>query len=165
MGETLKLTPHETLTIVRSEPEVLEVEAVWGPSGRPPPAHLHPEQDEHFRVLDGELTARVGDEERTLSAGDTLTVPRGTKHQMWNASAGEARARWETRPAGRTEEWFRAVDRAIADAGGKSPGPLAMGPLIDEYDDVFRLAVGPPVVTGPAVKALGALGRLRSRRG
>jgi mannose-6-phosphate isomerase-like protein (cupin superfamily) len=163
-GDTLKLTAHETLTIVRSDPEVLEVEAVWGPSGSAPPPHLHPEQDEHFRVLDGELTAKVDGEERTLRAGDTLDVPRGTKHQMWNASAAETRARWETRPAGRTEQWFRAVDRAIEEAGGKSPGALTMLTLIDEYDDTIRLAVGPEKLTRQVTGAIGAIGRKRAKR-
>ena len=161
MGDTLKLTPHETLTIVRSEPAVLEVEAEWGPKGRPPPPHYHPQQDEHFEVLAGELRAKLDGEETTLRAGDTLHVPRGTKHQMWNASAAEARARWETRPAGRTEQWFRAVDRAIAEASGKMPGAVTMLTLIDEYDDTIRLAMGPEKLTRQVTGAIGAIGRKR----
>ncbi|HEX8075689.1 MAG TPA: cupin domain-containing protein [Thermoleophilaceae bacterium] len=164
MTDTLKLTPSESLTIRQSTPEVLEVEATYGPGGRPPPKHLHPAQDEHFEVLAGTLTARVGDqEEQTLMAGDTLEIPRGTPHQMWNAANAEARVRWETRPAGRTEEWFRAVD-AIQPEGGGNPSPLAFAPLLEEFADTFRLALGPEWLTGPAVKALGAVGRLRDRR-
>jgi quercetin dioxygenase-like cupin family protein len=162
---TYKLTPHETVTVVESSPEVLEVEATYGASGKPPPPHLHPAQEEHFEVLAGELTARVdGGPERKLHAGETLDIPRGTKHQMWNAAAAEARVRWKTTPAGRTEDWFRSVDRLVRDAGGKQPGPLAFAPLLEEYGDVFRLAVGPDAVVRPALRALGALGRLRSRR-
>jgi cupin domain len=163
--DTLHLTPHETITIVRSDPDVLEVEATWGPGdGSPPPPHLHPAQDEHFEVLAGQLTARLEGEERKLLAGDTLVVPRGTKHQMWNATAAEARARWETRPAGRTEEWFRTIDRLIRENEGRMPGPLAFGELLNEYDDVFQLAVGPQWAVKPAVSALGAAARLRGRR-
>jgi quercetin dioxygenase-like cupin family protein len=164
VSDTLKLTPSESITIRRSEPDVLEVEAVYGPAGKPPPAHLHPEQDEHFQVLDGALTARVAGEERTLGPGETIDIPRGTPHQMWNASSAETRVRWETRPAGRTEQWFRAIDGAIREAGGKMPGPLHFAPLLEEYRDTFRLAVGPEWVTGPAVKALGAVARLRGKR-
>ena len=46
VGDTLKLTPHETLTIKRVESGLLEVEAEYGASDKPPPAHLHPQQDE-----------------------------------------------------------------------------------------------------------------------
>jgi quercetin dioxygenase-like cupin family protein len=164
MAATYKLTPHETVTVVRSDPDALEVEAEYGPSGKPPPPHLHPAQDEHFEVLAGELTARLdGGPERKLHAGEAIDIPRGTKHQMWNAAAAEARVRWETKPGGRTEEWFRSVDRLVREAGGGMPGPLAFGPLIDEYRDTFRLAVGPDWAVGPAMKALGAVGRLRGR--
>ena len=162
---TYTLTPHETVTVKRSEPEVLEVEAEYGPSGKPPPPHLHPAQDEHFEVLAGELTARLdGGPERKLHAGETIDIPRGTKHQMWNSAAAEARVRWETKPAGRTEEWFRSVDGLVREAGGKQPSPLAFAPLIDEYRDVFRLATPlPDAVVAPAMKVLGAVGRLRRR--
>jgi hypothetical protein len=50
MPETLKLTPNASLEIRESSPELLEVEASYGPGGDPPPAHLHPEQDERFEV-------------------------------------------------------------------------------------------------------------------
>jgi quercetin dioxygenase-like cupin family protein len=160
MPDTLKLTPHETVTILRSEPAVLEVEAVYGPADDPPPPHLHPAQDEHFEVLEGELRVRLGGDERTLSAGDMLDIPRWTKHQMWNASAVEARVRWQTKPAGRTEQWFRGIDRLVKKADGM-PGPLMYGVLLTEYRDVFRLAAGPDWLLRPALAVLGAIGRLR----
>ncbi len=53
VSETLKLTPSESVIIRRAEPSVLEVEGVYGPGGSPPPKHLHPEQDERFRVIAG----------------------------------------------------------------------------------------------------------------
>jgi hypothetical protein len=164
VADTLKLTPHETLTIVRSEPGVLEVEAVWAGGGKPPPPHFHPAQDEHFEVLAGELHARVEGEDLVLSAGEVLDIPRLRKHQMWNPGGAEARARWETRPAGRTAEWFRAVDRLIRENGDRMPGPLAFGVLMKEYGDVFRLAVGPEPLRGPLVSVLAGLGRLRGHR-
>jgi mannose-6-phosphate isomerase-like protein (cupin superfamily) len=64
MPETLKLTPHETVTIRSASPELLDVEGRWGPGGKPPPAHYHPEQDEHFEVLEGTLTAKLNGEEQ-----------------------------------------------------------------------------------------------------
>jgi len=164
MAEALKLTPTESVIVRRSEPGVLEVEGIWGPGGSPPPKHFHPSQDEHFKVIVGALRARVDGEERDLRQGDALDIPRGAVHQMWNPGSTEARASWQTRPAGRTEEWFRAVDGAIrreAERGGGVPGPLAYGALLSEFDDVFRLAVGPQLMMRPLVGVLGRLGRAR----
>ena len=163
--EDLTITPHERLTVVSAKPEALEVEATYGPHGSPPPKHLHPHQDEHFEVLAGQLSTRVDGVERTLRPGDTLDIPRGTAHQMWNGGDTDARVRWTTRPAGRTLDWFRALD-ALQRAGrvGKDgmPGPLAFAVYLTEYRDVFRLA-GPlpaPVLHG-ALAALAPLGRLK----
>jgi mannose-6-phosphate isomerase-like protein (cupin superfamily) len=161
MGETLKLTESESVEIVGSGAEGLEVEATYGPGGSAPPKHLHPAQDERFRVIDGRIRAVVGDQHRELEAGDELEIPRGVAHQMWNPYEVAARVSWTTSPAGRTADWFRAVDALVRTgrAGGVG-GALSFGALLDEYDDTFRLAVGPAPVVGVAVKALGFTGRL-----
>ena len=166
MNETLKITPSETVTIRHSASDALEVEGEWAPAGEAPPKHSHPAQDEHFEVLAGELTARVDGVERVLRVGDTIEIPRGAVHQMWNAGAVPARATWTTSPSGRTEQWFRAIDalhRSGRVGAGGMPGPLAFGVMLTEYRDVFRLA-GPDAVLGPALAALGALGRARGYR-
>lgn len=167
MTKTLKLTPHESLTVTSSTPEALVVEATYGPGGSPPPKHLHPAQDEHFEVLSGSLRAHSGDRDVPLKAGATIDIPRGTAHQMWNEASGEARVRWTTTPAGRTEQWFEEVDalmqaRKPGDEG--MPGPLEFGVLMNEYDDTFRLAVGPQILMKPVVMALAFGGRLRGHR-
>jgi mannose-6-phosphate isomerase-like protein (cupin superfamily) len=167
MPETLRLTPKETVTIQRSSPELLEVEGRWGPRGKSPPAHYHPSQDEHFEVLEGTLTARVEGQKRELGPGDTLDIPRGTTHQMWNAGDEDARALWQTRPALRTEQWFRGIDRLFREGHvGRNgmPGPLAYGAYLSEFRDVFRLAAGPEILTRPLISILGMVGRVRGYR-
>ncbi|GJM45558.1 MAG: cupin [Gemmatimonadota bacterium] len=42
--------------------------------------HSHPEEDELFLVLRGELTIRRRDGDVTLSEGEFLVVPRGVEH-------------------------------------------------------------------------------------
>jgi hypothetical protein len=118
-------------------------------------------------VLEGELTTRVDGAERVLRAGDTLDIPRGVAHQMWNAGDEPARVVWRTSPAGRTLEWFETLDALQREGrvdGKGMPGPLAMAVYLTEYRDVFRLAVGPgPLVSG-LLRALAPLGRLRGYR-
>src|SRR5262249_6813327 len=165
--DTLRLTPSETVTVRRSDPELLEVEGNWGPNGKPPPAHYHPAQDEDFEVIEGTLTVRVDGEQRGLGPGETLAIPSGTPHQIWNSGDEPTGARWQPGPAGRTEQWFRSIDALHTDGRvGRNgmPGPLAFGAYLSEFDDVFRLSVGPEPLTRPLISVLGALGRARGYR-
>ena len=166
MSEKLNLTSSESVTILESTPDVVEVEAEYGAGGAPPPKHLHPSQDEHFRVLEGSLRVRVDGVERELETGDEIEILRGSAHQMWNPSSVPARVRWQTRPGLRTERWFRELD--ALQASGKvgrngTPRPLAIAVLLNEYRDVFRVA-GPEPLTRPALSALAAVGRARGNR-
>jgi mannose-6-phosphate isomerase-like protein (cupin superfamily) len=161
VGETLKLTESESVEIVASDPDGLEVEATYGPGGSAPPKHFHPAQDERFGVLEGTIATRVGERRRELGPGEELEIPRGTEHQMWNPHDQRARVSWTTSPAGRTEDWFRAIDALVRSGRARGAGgALRFAVLLDEYDDTFRLAVGPRPVVGGAVKALAIVGRL-----
>ena len=163
-GETLKLTPSESLTVRESRPEVLEVEALYAPDGEPPPAHYHPAHEEHFEVLEGSVHARVDGEERVLREGDTLTMPRGAVHQMWNPGSDAARVNWKSLPRGRTHEWFASIDSLQREGRvGRNglPGPLALAVLLTEYDDVIRPAVKPEPLVRGALALLAPIGRAR----
>lgn len=167
VARTLKLTPTESVTIRESDPELLEVEATYAPASRPPPKHWHPDQDEHFEVVSGRLRVRAGGEDRVLGPGDAFDIPRKTVHQMWNPGDEPARVLWRTRPAGRTEQWFAALDALHREGRvGRNgmPGPLAMAVLLTEYRDVFRLAIRPDPVVRAALAALAPIGRLRGYR-
>jgi quercetin dioxygenase-like cupin family protein len=164
MPITLKLTPSESVTIRQRTPDVLEVEAVYAPHGQRPPKHLHPFQDEHFEVLEGEVMVKTPRFERKLTAGEAIDIPRRTSHQMWNAATTQARVRWETRPPGRTQEWFEAIDalhRSGRVGSNGMPGPLAFGTMLTRYRDVFRLAGVPDQLTRPVLAVLGVVGRRR----
>ena len=164
MADALQLTRSESVTVVDSTPERLLVQARYGPGGKPPPKHFHPAQDERFEVIEGTLQFRLGSVERAVAAGGEIEIPRGVAHQVWNPHDHDALVAWETAPALRTERWFRAVDRVVRAAGDKDPSPLAFATLLSEYRDVFRLAVGPDPLVAPAIKVLGALGRLRGHQ-
>jgi hypothetical protein len=83
---------------------------------------------------------------------------------MWNPGDEPVQAVWQTTPGGRTLDWFRTIDALHREgrvAKNGMPGPLAFAVLLNEYDDVFRLAVGPQPVVRAALKALAPIGRLR----
>lgn len=165
MPDVLQITPTESLAIRSNDAAGLVLEATYLP-GEQPPKHFHPSQDEHFEVLAGAIRVRLDGVDHTLSSGAEIEVPRGAVHQIWNPGPEPARVLWQTTPAGRTENWFRAIDRTRregrVDRKGM-PGPLAFGVMLTEYRDVFRLA-GPDLVLRPALAVLGVLGRARGYR-
>jgi quercetin dioxygenase-like cupin family protein len=84
-------------------------ELVVSPSGGNP-LHVHPLQEEHFKVLSGTLGVQVGDEHRSLGQGEEALVPPGTPHRWYNAAyQQEARVLVELRPALNTEVFFETL--------------------------------------------------------
>jgi hypothetical protein len=114
VSDELRLSPYQTLRIVASAPELLDLESTWSPGGTPPRTHWHPTQQEDFEVLEGALSVVVdGRPARVLGPGETLRIPARTAHRMWNGSAGVTRARWRVAPAQRTEQLFRDLARGL----------------------------------------------------
>jgi mannose-6-phosphate isomerase-like protein (cupin superfamily) len=165
-GDTYKLHDGEQVTVTTSTTELLALDAVWEPLDLKPFEHVHPNQEERFHVHAGELTITLGDRGHVLRAGESLDVPRGTTHAMWNSGDVPTRATWEVRPALRTESFFRSVHelRAAGHAGKHGMiTPLAAGTVLRAFRDELRLPVPRPLEDA-VVRVLGALGRLRGYR-
>ena len=163
MPETLQLTGHESVTVTVDTFELLEVEASWDAGAKAPPAHLHPSQDEAFLVLEGELTVEVDGDTRTLEAGDTLEIPKGTAHRMWNSGATTARATWQTVPAQRTLDFWRAMDAARRTRPTGKGGvltPVAVAPILKRHRAEFQLALPAPLER-TALAVLGTAARIK----
>src|SRR6202140_604084 len=62
------------------------------PPGLGSPWHVHPEEDEWFYVLDGNLTIYVGDTRVDLTAGGFAFGPKGVPHTFIGAGSSPARA-------------------------------------------------------------------------
>jgi quercetin dioxygenase-like cupin family protein len=164
--EVFTLTDSERLTVTVDTPELLEVAAEWSPGAAPPPSHRHPSQDERFTLAEGELTAEVGGTTRVLHAGDVLEIPRGTAHRMWNSGDGPVRATWQTRPALRTAQFWRAMTAARQTRPTGRGGvltPVAAAPLLREYRAEFQLALPAPLER-TALAVLAAAARVKGYR-
>lgn len=161
--QTYSLHGGERVTVRERTDALLAMEAEWDPEETRPPAHFHPHQDERFEVLEGELTVQVKGKTRVLREGETVEVPRRAAHRMWNASDRPARARWEVRPALRTEEMFAAIDRSRSyRAHPKGGGMTVLGaaPVLNEFRDEFRLTA-PALVMRPVFALLAVVARTR----
>ncbi|GAB3752971.1 cupin domain-containing protein [Microlunatus parietis] len=168
MGDTLRIGAHEAVTIRRSDPDCLELEARYEPHGSPPPAHFHPAHDERFEVVAGRLSVELGGINESYEAGAGFGIPRGTVHRMWNSGGAPAVVRWWSTPAMQAESWFRglaALQRSAAAAGKARPDLLAFAAHAAGHRDTFRLVLGNSTLLGAVfVGCLGGIGRLLGRR-
>ncbi len=76
-----------------------------------PPRHFHPDQDEWFYVMQGELLVEIGEERMRLHAGDSVIAPRKVPH-VWafvGETPGAMLVGWT--PAGKMEAFFREITK------------------------------------------------------
>jgi quercetin dioxygenase-like cupin family protein len=145
--------------------KLLEFELTLAADGRVPGAHVHPEQEERFEVLEGTMKFRLGLRTIVAEAGDTIVVPAGRVHKFSNGGDGEARVRVEVAPALDMEELL-VTTAELAHAGqvmrSGMPKPLHLALFVRR----FRREVRAPFPPAPVVHALMApLAAMARRRG
>lgn len=74
-----------------------------------PPEHFHLYQDEWFYVLEGEVRFRVDGKETLVKPGESVLGPRRVPHCFAGAGEKPARMLITFTPAGKMEEFFRAI--------------------------------------------------------
>ena len=96
----------------RTEGDSLVVDNWLEPGGSLPP-HLHPQQEERWSVLDGEVLFRLGHDERTIGpeAGEMLVEP-GVVHGLRNTSDREAHLRCFVTPPLRLQQFLTEAAEA-----------------------------------------------------
>ncbi len=149
-----------TKTARQTGGEVFELEVAFRAGAPGTPEMVHSLQDETFEILSGSLNFRIGGQERRLTAGESLLIPKGTPHNWWNASDEEAHALVRIKPALRSEEFFASL-YGLCSEKGALPNLLQMAVLIDEHKDEGSYLTKPPLLVQEVVfGVLSPVGRL-----
>lgn len=152
-------------TSADTDGELLEFELDLAADGHVPAAHVHPEQEERFHVLDGTMKFRLGVRTIVAQAGDSVTVPAGRVHKFSNGGDGPARARVEVVPALDMEDLFTTTADLAHEGkvlGSGMPKPMHLALFVRR----FRREVRAPFPPAPVVQALMApLAALARQRG
>jgi quercetin dioxygenase-like cupin family protein len=107
------------------------VEHTLAPRVLAAPMHTHRNEDEYSYVLEGEMTALIGDELITAPAGALVVKPRNIAHTFWNAGSAPARVLELIAPAG-FERYFDEL-AAVLGVGGP-PDVDRIKALAQKYD-------------------------------
>jgi quercetin dioxygenase-like cupin family protein len=144
--------------------EALEFELSLAADGRVPGAHVHPEQEERFYVLEGTMTFRLGMRRILAEAGDTVVVPAGRVHKFANGGDGPARARVEVVPALDMEDLL-CTTAELAHEGNVMrsgmPRPLHLALFVRRFRREVRAPFPPASVVRAAMAPLAAIARHR----
>jgi quercetin dioxygenase-like cupin family protein len=152
-------------TAGNTDGELLEFELTLAPDGRVPGAHVHPEQEESFHVIEGTMRFRLGLRTIVAEAGETVVVPAGRVHKFSNGGDSEARVLVQVTPALDMEDLL--VTTAELAHEGKvlrsgMPKPLHLALFVSR----FRREVRAPFPPAPVVRALMApLAAVARKRG
>jgi quercetin dioxygenase-like cupin family protein len=132
------------------------------PGGRVP-LHLHPNQEETFQIEEGEVLFTVGWKKVVCKAGESVVVPRGTRHRFHNVSGRLARATVELRPALNFQQFLETFAYLARETRTSRQGvplnPLQLAVAAAAYWDEFR-ACFPPITLQRVLLPVGSrLGR------
>lgn len=100
-------------------------QAVLDPEGGQVPWHNH-DQEEVYHILEGAGEMCVGEECRTLRAGQTVYIPPGAYHQLTNTGPTPLRMIYCYAPAGDVAHWKQELAGTLPRAGEEAP-PLPEG--------------------------------------
>jgi quercetin dioxygenase-like cupin family protein len=131
--------------------------------------HVHPRQQEDFRVEQGEIGLRAAGTEERLTAGTQRTVPAGTPHAWWQAGPSEAHVVVRLTPSLGSEDFFETFCGLARDGKANAKGlprnPLQLAVLAHAFRNEFALASAPArFVARPILAALATAGRLSGLR-
>jgi len=168
-GQTIKNpvsgeSVHFLRTAADTDGELLEFELELTADGHVPGAHVHPEQEERFHVLEGTMKFRLGMRTIVAGPGESVVVPAGRVHKFANGGDGPARARVEVVPALDMEQLFETTVE-LAHEGRVTrtgmPKPLHLALFVRRYEREVRAPFPPAWVVRATMAPLAALARWR----
>jgi mannose-6-phosphate isomerase-like protein (cupin superfamily) len=121
--------------------DVLDITIPPGPGVTP--LHVHHTNDEATLVLEGELTVRLGDEDRVLGPGEFVNAPSGLPHTYRNSGEVPTRALFVMSPG---NNW-RYLQEAAEHGPVEDESDLEkLVPILESHDVEV---VGPPIEGAP----------------
>ena len=113
-------------------PKLLSTDAfVWDatlPADTFVPPHIHPTQDEWIVVLEGNLEIEFLGDVHKAGPGDTVRMPKGEAHGIFNRSGAEAKCVFGVAPARKLYDLFVQLD------GVTDPAELVRLSALHEVD-------------------------------
>ncbi|MFP8957431.1 cupin domain-containing protein [Natrialbaceae archaeon A-CW3] len=132
-----------------------------------PVEHVHPQQAEHWQVLSGELAVSYGEVEDSLKEGDTVRLPAGVPHRIWNPSDEPSRVTLAFHPAleaqSLTETLYVLAQQGKMDKQGRV-NPVQFAVMQAAHPDHLYVTSVPVRLQKALVNVLAPIGRYAGYR-
>jgi mannose-6-phosphate isomerase-like protein (cupin superfamily) len=168
-GEVFENPSTGEHVVVLSDPDeqadgVLVAQLTVRPGGRVVTAHFHPQIRERFRVIEGKVGFLLGEERKTLGAGESAEVPPGMIHDWWHVGESDAVVVVEVDPGARFKEMVGTMYGLARDGKVDKQGlprPLQLAVTASAYRDVMVVTSPPPWAQRLIFSVLAPVGRMR----
>ena len=153
-------------TSADTDGEYLEIDVELTPDGAVPGIHVHPNQEERFEILSGQVRFRKGLKRIDAQAGDIVVVEPGKAHKFKNLGEEGAAMRVRVTPALEMERLFEATVGLAEDGrvtGKGMPKPLDLALFVSEFKHEVRGPGSPGWIQRATLAPLAYIGRRRGR--
>ena len=146
--------------------EYLEIDVELTPDGAVPGMHVHPNQEERFEILSGNVRFRKGLRRIDAKAGDVVVVEPGKAHKFKNNGELGAAMRVRVSPALDMERLFESAvglahDGRVTKKG--MPKPLDLALFVSEFKNEVRGPGSPGWLQRATLAPLAHVARRRGR--
>ena len=151
-------------TAADTDGEYLEIDIELTSDGAVPALHVHPNQEERFEILSGNVRFRKGLTTIDTMPGDVVVVEPGKAHKFENKGGASAAMRVRVTPALQMERLFETA-AALAQEGRVTkkgmPKPLDLALFVREFKDEVRGPGSPGWFQRAALAPLALVARRR----
>ena len=135
-------------TVISLDEAWMDSRLVVHPHAPGPPEHFHTEFDETFTVKEGVLSVLINGEHKLVKAGESVFIPRGTRHKPFNESDqpvivenNNGKKSFPTKFAYYLKQLYPVIDDM-----GEDPNMLKVIMQMSIYgDDMDTWMAGPPI--------------------
>jgi mannose-6-phosphate isomerase-like protein (cupin superfamily) len=147
--------------------ELLRIDSYNPPSAPLESEHVHPFQESGAEVISGSLRFHVGGEERSVKAGESITIPVDTPHHFWNDGEEVAHSVQWFKPALKIDRFFEsyfglAQDGKLNEEGFPSFWQLAL--MVPYFGNEIRMPSPPWAAQRVIFGLLAPIGRMLGYR-
>jgi|BarGraIncu01122A_1022018.scaffolds.fasta_scaffold88333_1 quercetin dioxygenase-like cupin family protein len=143
--------------------ELLQIECFSPQTLEREPEHIHPFQENSFKIISGSCIFDIDGKEQIVGPGESINIPANVPHHFWNANDIEAHYIQEFKPALEIDNFFETFFALARDGKLNKKGipNLFHTSIIGlAYKDEIRMTKPPWVLQNIIYKILAPFGKL-----